>query len=158
MPAKKFLPICPACGSEDTTECDWSGEIGEPPQDYEGPWIECKGCGMRGPKIVCKMLMRRRSDFEKALGLENLSAHDRAYMLAIERFGQRMFCELKANDARKGNFLDWKPGTNDAPSELGHHYHKLVIAIQKGKKHRISEFSADMANVVMAIALTQGIE
>ncbi len=69
----------------------------------------------------------------------------------IEAFGLKMFRELKANDASKGNFLNWRPKRSNAQYELEHHFGKLTANIKCGKKHAISESCADLANVVMAI-------
>ena len=153
---KKFLAICPGCGSDDTTECRWSGELSGGDREYEGPWIECNDCGLQGPKAVWRHMAARRSDLQRALGLDGLAGREMDYLRAIEAFSEKMFRELKANDSEKGNFLDWKPTATGAKSELEHHFHKLVIALNNHKKHDITEFAADLANIALAIDLALG--
>lgn len=81
----------------------------------------------------------------------------RAYQAEITGFGLKMLAELKANDAKKGDFLTWKPTQGEAVSELEHHVVKLIGAINRKDKQCVSEYSADIANTVMGINRTFGL-
>jgi len=153
-PKKEHKPpyVCPACGSDQTAKCDWSGQIGQDGQsEYSGLWIECLGCGLQGPKRVWDRMAKRRADIQRALGIIDPTDHQKRYMVAIEEFGQKMFRELVANDPKKGDFLTWAPPTHQAVSELEHHFLKLVGGMNRGKKFEISEYAADLGNIALAI-------
>jgi len=74
-----------------------------------------------------------------------------AYRKAIRAFGRKMFFELKLNDPKKGNFLDWEPTGSHGMNELNHHVAKLRDAVMDGNITKISEYCADIGNIVMAI-------
>ena len=166
MPVKKAsktrIPVyvCPACGSAEMSECHWSGQIGHNGEDeYQGWWIECLGCGLQGPEKVWTRMAKRRSDIRRALGLTDpATEHQQQYMVAIEEFGQLMFRELVANDPKKGDFLTWAPTKDQAVSELEHHFFKIVGALNRGKKTEVTEYSADMGNIAMAVARQLGVK
>lgn len=68
-------------------------------------------------------------------------------------FVKRMDLELCSNQARKGNWPDWHPNLNESESELKHCVVKLIDALQaiEHDPKQISEFCADVANIVMKI-------
>lgn len=156
----RFEHVCPGCGSTEIQTVDWSGQIGKDGKDeYCGLWMECLACALQGPKPVWDRMAKRRAEIQRALttsGVEALPPQHQGYMQMIEGFGLKMFRELKANDATKGNFLNWKPKKGEAVPELEHHFVKLTAALGGKKKHQVSESCADMANVVMAIDASLG--
>lgn len=80
-----------------------------------------------------------------------MAERHKAYAWHIKRFTRKMLIELVKNDARKGNFLNWKPMAADGMSELDHHVVKLRAALKEGDPDTITEYCADIANIVMAI-------
>lgn len=80
-----------------------------------------------------------------------MAAAQYAYWNAIQVFNHRMLNELMANHPKKGDFLKWFPDWDQAMSELTHHFGKLVSALYHGDAHQLTEYSADMANIAMAI-------
>lgn len=154
----KLTHVCPACGSTETAKVEWSGQIGRDGADeYSGWWIECLACGLQGPKTVWDRMAKRRDEIQRALGTSVVvNERDQKYLMLIEGFGQKMFRELKSNDQKKGDFTNWKPKRDEALSELEHHFVKLTAAISKENRHSVSESSADLGNVIMAIDTTLG--
>lgn len=149
---ERFQHVCPGCGGTEIQKVDWSGQVGPGGKDeYSGAWMECMACAFQGPKPVWDRLARRRAEIQQALGSVGLPPQVQRYQQMIEAFGLKMLRELRANDAEKGDFSTWKPQTAEANTELEHHALKLTAAINRKKKHEISESCADMANVVMAI-------
>lgn len=65
-------------------------------------------------------------------------------------FVEQMRHELEAN-AHKGSWAEWKPVPETALAELGHHYRKLGAAMATQNRAKVSEYSADCANVLMKI-------
>lgn len=154
--AVKFSYVCPGCGNAEVSECEWSGETRGGTDEYQGAWIECVACAMQGPKMVWDKMARRRADMEVAMGLADLPPHEKRYLEAIEAFGRKMFRELRSNDPKKGDFMAWSPKKEDALSELTHHVMKLESALNLCKKMAVTEYCADLANVVMGIDSSLG--
>lgn len=159
MAKKVQIPhVCPACGSTEMQKVQWSGQIGpEGNDEYVGLWIECLACGLQGPKAVWDRMAKRRENIQRALSIDTgVSVQQQRYMAMIEGFGLKMFRELAANDAKKGDFTNWKPGKTNAASELEHHFNKLKGSIVINRRHKITEHCADLANIVMGIDASLG--
>jgi hypothetical protein len=154
---KKSSYICPSCGGTDTLKSHWSGETGTRRGFYEGPWIECTNCALQGPKKIWDEMVNRSNMIQLALNKDvNATTRYDRYAILIARFNTDMFRELVANDAKKGDFLEWKPDDQGAIDELSHHYHKLVVAIGNRERKKVAEFCADMGNIAMGIKRNLG--
>lgn len=70
-------------------------------------------------------------------------------------FIDRMESELKEN-AHKGDWSQWQPDSCDASGEIYHHLFKLEKALAQKKPNKVSEFSADIANIAMKISEIHG--
>ncbi len=64
-------------------------------------------------------------------------------------FVSRMRNELEANEPRKGPWGRWWPNRQALKSEMSHHVAKLFRALNEGDVDRVSEYSADIANIAM---------
>lgn len=76
---------------------------------------------------------------------------------ADPEFFCRMERELRINSS-KGDWKGWKPDRMTCCDELRHHVRKLVRAIRLNDPERVSEFSADLANIAMKTAEVHGSE
>lgn len=77
--------------------------------------------------------------------------------LASVDFFRSMDKELQRNSS-KGDWRAWKPDRMDCTDELHHHLRKLCRALRLNDKDRVSEFSADLANIAMKTAEIHGTE
>jgi len=78
--------------------------------------------------------------------------HELHYRQAIYAFSERMYAELVANDAQKGDFLAWVPTPEGAAYELDHHVNKLKTAINESQLDQVGEYTADLANIALGIS------
>lgn len=70
-------------------------------------------------------------------------------------FVKRMEEELQAN-GHKGDWKKWKPSALGGLSELNHHVTKLINALEREDRKKVTEYSADIANASMKIAEVHG--
>jgi len=165
--------VCMACGSTEKISCDWSGEL-KKCGNYEGPWIECCGCGLQGPAAVWNAMAEMRSRY--GLPMESWTAlihrcgltlqvpckassgapmtpkgGSKEYEPLVQAFAAKMLVELRANDPEKGSFLAWSPNEEQAFMELEHHVMKIAGALNRKVPEKISEHAADISNICMAI-------
>ncbi len=90
-------------------------------------------------------------------GLKLLMSHELNLVpqLINPLFIARMQAELEAN-AHKGDWPAWHPTPALARSELEHHVRKLLAALERGDREKVTEHAADVANYVMKIAEVYG--
>lgn len=62
------------------------------------------------------------------------------------QFVERMNAELQ-NNMHQGDWANWKPGKNELVEDFQHHTRKLILAIAKDETDKVSEHSADVANM-----------
>jgi hypothetical protein len=66
-------------------------------------------------------------------------------------FVNQMQWELDQN-SHKGDWAEWKPSKLEAISDLQYHLAKLTNALTyKNESHRVAEYCADCANILMKI-------
>jgi len=92
---------------------------------------------------------------ERLATIEPESHH--AKQRVSHRFVSRMEKELLANEERKGDWKAWEPNPGEALGELSDHVGKLKAAVAEGDKARVSEFTADVANLSMMIDAQSGL-
>jgi hypothetical protein len=78
------------------------------------------------------------------------------YHQAICAFGSCMLAELMSNQ-RKGDFLKWRPGYQEALNDLDYHVKKLDLAMLSRNPGAVTEHCADIANICVAIHRAQGL-
>lgn len=72
-------------------------------------------------------------------------------------FIERMAVELNEN-SYKGDWREWRPTAEGARGELEHHVKKLLEAVERRDRAKVSEHSADVAVIAMMIEATHGEE
>lgn len=154
---KAPIDICPGCGGTRTTENKGSIELEN--GFYDGPWIVCEQCGLQGPRTIWDNMVKLRQVTYSTNGHSSAEEiRHTAYSAVIRVFGDKMLRELIANDPQKGDFLAWRPGADQAGSELEHHFVKLIAALPTGQRKAISEHCADLANIALAIDRHLGVQ
>lgn len=85
-----------------------------------------------------------------------MDALDPPKLLINGTFIQQMENELQTN-ATKGDWNKWAPTPGQGVDEVEYHLEKLKAALVSANPEQVTEYAADIANIVMRISDTHGV-